>query len=51
MQPYPQSTPLTATLILACAALVLAVSLALITAALFMLTHLEPPRITIPTTF
>ena len=51
MQPYQQSAPLTATLVLACTVLVLAVSLALITAALFMLTHLELPQITFPTTF
>ena len=51
MQPYQQSAPLTATLVLACTVLVLAVSLALIAAALFMLTHLQLPQITIPTTF
>ncbi len=51
MQPYQQSTPLTITLVLASTGMVLAVSLALIAAALFMLTHLQPPQITIPTTF
>ena len=51
MQPYPQSAPLSATLALACTALVLAVSLALITASLFMLTYLKPHQIAIPTTF
>lgn len=51
MQPHPQSTPLTATLVLVGTALVLAVSLALIAAALFMLMHLQLPRITTPTTF
>lgn len=51
MQPYPKSAPLTATLILADTVLVLAVSLALITAALFMLKYLELPPITMPATF
>ncbi len=50
MEPQ-QSTPLTATFVLAGIVLVLAVSLALIAAALFMLTHLQQSPITIPTTF
>ena len=51
MQSYLQSAPLTATLVLAGTVLVLAVSLALIASALFMLTYLKLPQITIPTTF
>lgn len=51
MHPYQQSTPFTAALVLASAVLVLAVSLTLITACLFMLTHLHPLRIAIPTAF
>lgn len=51
MQPYRRSVPLTATLFLASTILVLAVSLALIAAALFILTHLQLPRMAIPTTF
>ena len=52
MQSYQQqSAPLTTTMVLACTALALAVSLALITASLVMLTHLELSKITIPATF
>lgn len=51
MQSYPQSTPLTTLLILAGTVLVLAVSLALVTASLFMLTRLQPTPITILTAF
>ncbi|WP_445265557.1 hypothetical protein [Spirosoma foliorum] len=52
MQPYQQhSAPLTATVVLACTALALAVSLALITAALFMLTNLKPPQIAVTPIF
>ena len=49
MQPYPKSTPLTATFVLVGTVLVLAVSLALIAAALLMLKYLQLPRI--PITF
>lgn len=51
MQPYRHSAPLTATLVLTGTVLVLAVSLALIAATLFMLTHLQLPQIPISTTF
>lgn len=46
MQPSPQSAPLMATLVLTGTMLVLAVSLALISAALYMLTHLKLSPIT-----
>lgn len=51
MQPYQESAPLMATLVLTGIVLVSAVSLALIAAALFMLTHLQPPKIVSPTIF
>ena len=51
MQSHTQSTPITATLVLTGTVLVLAVSLALITAALFMLKYLELPPVAIPATF
>lgn len=51
MQSFKHSALLTATLILTSIALVLAVSLALITAALFMLTNLKPPQIAVPPIF
>ena len=50
MQPYPHAL-FTSTLVLASTALVLAVSLALIVAALFILTYLKLPPIIIPTSF
>jgi hypothetical protein len=51
MHPYQQSTFLTSALVLASTVLVLAVSLSLITAALFMLTHLQLPQLVCPATF